>query len=196
MVPPSISGTPKRRQKTPKTAFSAATRRSHHSASSRPPATACPSTAAMTGLPTSIRDRPSGASPSTSRRGPRGSSGDIEVRSAPAQNVSRAPVRMATFNESSTANSRNAPARADAVGPSTALRTSGLSMTTVITPAVRNVRTVGVDMRGSSQAAGDARIDLTPVATAASPRMRGSASYVPAAPRSPRDPAAFPQTPS
>ena len=39
-VPPSISGTPQRRQKTPKTASSSTTRRSHHSASSRPPATA------------------------------------------------------------------------------------------------------------------------------------------------------------
>ncbi len=39
-VPRSNSGTPKRRQNTPKTASSAATRRSHHRASSRPPATA------------------------------------------------------------------------------------------------------------------------------------------------------------
>ena len=39
-VPPSISGTPQRRQNTPKTASSSATRRSHHSASSSPPATA------------------------------------------------------------------------------------------------------------------------------------------------------------
>src|SRR5579875_1686562 len=40
IVPPSTSGTPKRRLKTPKTALRAATRRSHHSASSKPPATA------------------------------------------------------------------------------------------------------------------------------------------------------------
>ena len=39
-VPPSISGTPQRRQKTPKTASASATRRSHQAASSRPPATA------------------------------------------------------------------------------------------------------------------------------------------------------------
>src|SRR5215467_174701 len=39
-VPPSSSGTPHRRQKTPKIAVSAATRRSHISASSSPPATA------------------------------------------------------------------------------------------------------------------------------------------------------------
>ena len=41
-VPPSISGTPHRRQSTPKTAFSSATRRSHQIASSSPPATADP----------------------------------------------------------------------------------------------------------------------------------------------------------
>lgn len=39
-VPPSIRGTPHRRQKTPSVAFSSTTRRSHHSASSSPPATA------------------------------------------------------------------------------------------------------------------------------------------------------------
>ena len=39
-VPPSISGTPQRRQNTPKVAPRAATRRSHISASSSPPATA------------------------------------------------------------------------------------------------------------------------------------------------------------
>ncbi len=49
-VPPSISGTPKRRQKTPSTASRSATRRSHHSASSSPPATAWPLIAAITGL--------------------------------------------------------------------------------------------------------------------------------------------------
>ena len=54
-VPPSIRGTPRRRQRTPKRAVVAATRRSHHAASSRPPATACPSTAAITGLLSSIR---------------------------------------------------------------------------------------------------------------------------------------------
>src|ERR1035437_5887895 len=50
MVPRSISGTPKRRQKTPKVAPSATTRMSAHSASSIPPATAKPSTAAITGF--------------------------------------------------------------------------------------------------------------------------------------------------
>ena len=48
-VPPSISGTPQRRQYTPNVAPRSTTRRSHHRASSRPPATALPATAAITG---------------------------------------------------------------------------------------------------------------------------------------------------
>ena len=63
-VPPSISGTPQRRQNTPNTAPSSATRRSHQSASSSPPATAYPATAAITGLPRRIRVGPIGPSPS------------------------------------------------------------------------------------------------------------------------------------
>ena len=43
-------GTPTRREKTPKTAVSSITRRSHHRASPRPPAQAAPSIAAITGL--------------------------------------------------------------------------------------------------------------------------------------------------
>ncbi len=39
-VPPSTNGTPHRRQNTPKVAVSSATRRSHQTASSSPPATA------------------------------------------------------------------------------------------------------------------------------------------------------------
>ena len=62
-VPRSHKGTPKRRQNTPKTASSAATRRSHHRASSRPPATAWPSTAAITGLVRVIRVGPIGPGP-------------------------------------------------------------------------------------------------------------------------------------
>ena len=63
-VPRSHSGTPKRRQNTPKIASSAATRRSHHSASSMPPATAYPSTAAITGLDRVRRVGPIGPGPS------------------------------------------------------------------------------------------------------------------------------------
>ena len=49
-VPPSMSGTPHRRQKTPNVADSSTTRRSHHTTSSNPPATAIPETAAITRL--------------------------------------------------------------------------------------------------------------------------------------------------
>jgi len=45
-----MSGTPQRRQKTPMVASALMTRRSHHSASSRPPATQKPSTAATVGF--------------------------------------------------------------------------------------------------------------------------------------------------
>ena len=49
-VPPSISGTPKRRSVNPSFAVSVATRRSHHSASSRPPARHQPEIAAIVGF--------------------------------------------------------------------------------------------------------------------------------------------------
>ena len=109
-MPPSISGTPQRRQKTPKTASSSATRRSHHSASSRPPATACPATAATTGLVSRSRDGPIGARPSASVRLPRGLPNAL--RSAPEQNVPPAPNRTATAASSSASKSVNASASA------------------------------------------------------------------------------------
>src|SRR5438552_937659 len=150
-VPRSTSGTPQRRQKTPKTASVAATRRSHQSASSRPPATANPSTAAMTGLPSSMRDGPMGPSPSSlmshspcfPTAAPRRSwPAATAFRSAPAQNVPPAPVRTATASISSASKRRNASTIAPAVGSSTALRTSGrLMVTTAISPSVSN-RTV------------------------------------------------------
>jgi hypothetical protein len=64
-VPRSIKGTPKRRQYTPSVALRAATRMSHHSASSRPPATAGPSMAAITGFDSFMRVGPMGPSPSS-----------------------------------------------------------------------------------------------------------------------------------
>ena len=57
-VPPSISGTPQRRSGKPSREPSAAMRRSHHSASSRPPARHQPEIAAMAGLE---RDHPAEA---------------------------------------------------------------------------------------------------------------------------------------
>src|SRR5438132_517551 len=139
-----------RRQNTPKTASVAATRRSHQSASSRPPATAYPSTAAMTGFPSSMRVGPMGPSPSSlithswpeivAPRRPWPAA--TAFRSAPAQNVPPAPVRTATASPSSASKRRNASTSAAAVGSSTALRTSGrLMVTTATSPSVSN-RTV------------------------------------------------------
>src|SRR5437667_8767947 len=150
-VPRSTSGTPQRRQKTPKTASVAATRRSHQSASSRPPATAYPSTAARTGFPSSMRVGPMGPSPSSLMRlsavvhtaAPRRSWPEATAfRSAPAQNVPPAPVSTATASPSSASKRRNASTSTAAVGSSTALRTSGrLMVTTATSPSVSN-RTV------------------------------------------------------
>ena len=141
-VPPSISGTPNRRQKTPRTASSSATRRSHQAASSRPPATACPLIAAITGLPRCIRVGPIGPSPSGEVRLPSGP--PTALRSAPAQNVPPAPQSTATSAPSSASKSRNAAARAAAAGPSTAFRAPGRSRMTVVTRPDRSARTLMV----------------------------------------------------
>ena len=66
-VPPSISGTPKRRSVKPKRALGVATRRSHHSASSKPPARHQPDTAAIVGFGEARRVKPSGPSGRSSR---------------------------------------------------------------------------------------------------------------------------------
>ena len=138
-VPPSISGTPQRRQKTPNTAVSSATRRSHHSASSRPPATAYPDTAAMTGLDSRSRLTPIGPSPSGAARLPR--SVPMAVRSAPAQKTPPVPCSTATAASGSASKARKAPASAAAAGPSTALRRSGRCRQTVVTGPDRSTRT-------------------------------------------------------
>lgn len=138
-VPPSMRGTPQRRQNTPNTASSSATRRSHQSASSRPPATACPLTAAITGLDSRRRVGPIGPSPSSATRLPR--SVPMALRSAPAQNVPPSPQSTATRADSSASNSLKAAASSAAVGPSTALRTSGRDSTTVVTCPRRSTRT-------------------------------------------------------
>ena len=134
-VPPSISGTPHRRQYTPNIASWAATRRSHQIASSSPPATANPSTAAMTGFDSSHAGRahrpidsvdvpvdPVAPTVDDRRRGPPPNRTCRPRRSAPPPSTS-----------SSASNARNASARAAAVGPSTALRTSGRSIVTTVT---------------------------------------------------------------
>ena len=126
-VPPSIRGTPKRRSVKPKRALGVATRRSHHSASSKPPARHQPETAAIVGFGDASRVKPSGPS-GRSSRGPSVSSA---FRSAPAQNASSPPpVTTSTRAPSSATNERNASCSASAVGPSIALRRSGRSIVT------------------------------------------------------------------
>ncbi len=98
-VPPSMRGTPHRRQNTPSTASSSITRRSHQSASSRPPATAKPEMAAITGLFITIRDGPIGPSPVGSSR--LASPVAMALRSAPAQKVPPSPQSTATRASSS-----------------------------------------------------------------------------------------------
>ena len=104
-VPPSISGTPKRRSVKPRRASAVATRRSHQSASSSPPASAQPEIAAIVGFDARSRVNPSGPSGrwssqsdtvrSRSRRAAVGVLGEERLarsanafRSAPAQNAS------------------------------------------------------------------------------------------------------------
>ena len=96
-VPPSISGTPKRRSVKPNRALGAATRRSHHSASSKPPARHQPETAAIVGFGEARRVKPSGPP-----GGVCASSVSSALRSAPAQNASSpAPVTISTRAPSS-----------------------------------------------------------------------------------------------
>src|SRR3954468_192034 len=126
-VPPSISGTPKRRSVKPSVDPSAAIRRSHQSASSLPPATHQPPIAAIVGLEAIRRVKPSGPS-SLNRRGPNVSRA---FRSAPAQKATPpAPVSTITRASSSASKRSYASPRSSAVGPSTALRRSWRSMVT------------------------------------------------------------------
>ena len=115
IVPRSTSGTPKRRQYTPSIASAAATRRSHHNASSIPPATAGPSIAAITGFPSRRRVGPIGPGPSSVTDTGRRSAPAIAFRSAPAQKYPPAPVSTATWADSSASNASNAASSAAAV---------------------------------------------------------------------------------
>ena len=124
-MPRSTSGTPNRRQYTPSTASAAATRRSHHKASSIPPATAYPSIAAITGLPSRSRVGPIGPGPSSDTDTGRRSTPAIAFRSAPAQKYPPVPVSTATCAASSPSKASNAASNAAAVAASTALRRSG-----------------------------------------------------------------------
>ena len=100
-------------------------------ASSNPPATAKPSTAARMGLEVTNRVGPMGPRPSTLIG--RGSPSEKANRSAPAQNVSPVPVSTATRAASSPSKCSKASSSNRAVVPSTALRRSGRLMVTMVT---------------------------------------------------------------
>jgi len=137
-VPPSIKGTPHRRQNTPNVDEAAATRRSHQTASSNPPATACPSIAATTGLVSRVRVGPIGPGPAGSYSKP-----ETWVRSKPAQNVSPAPVRTATVALAQASNSSKADLSKRAVSGSTAFLCCGRLISTVQTAPFFETRTLG-----------------------------------------------------
>src|SRR5260221_1941848 len=97
----------------------------------------------MTGLRSVMREGPIGASPSrVSWLARVGSAEATAFRSAPAQKTPAAPVRMATDREESDSKAVNAATRAEAVGPSTALRAEGRSMVTIRTGPSASVWTV------------------------------------------------------
>ena len=107
------------------------TRMSARSASSRPPATATPSMAAMIGLEKVIRLGPRAPSPSGVDTG--SSSTARDFRSQPEQKLSPTPQITATEMLSSASKSRNACFISAAVGMLMAFFTSGRLMMTVIT---------------------------------------------------------------
>ena len=100
-----------------------------------------PAIAAITGLPSSMRDGPIGPSPSGATRF--GVPGAIALRSAPAQNVPWSPYSTPTRASSSASNARNASASASAVARSTAFLRPGRSRMTVVTGPNRSTRTIG-----------------------------------------------------
>jgi hypothetical protein len=145
-VPPSIKGTPHRRQNTPNVEDVAATRRSHQMASSNPPATACPSTAATTGLARRVRVGPIGPGPAGSYSKP-----ETWVRSNPAQNVPPAPVRTATVALAQDSNSSKADLSNRAVSGSTAFLCCGRLISTVQTAPFLKTRTLGPQAAAGAQ---------------------------------------------
>src|SRR5438874_217693 len=104
-----------------------------------------------------MRLGPMGPSPSGARRLPRPAA--MAFRSAPAQNVPPAPHSTATRAAASASNARKASASAAAVGPSTALRTSGRSRTTVVTGPDFSTRTL-TEPSAAAELAGRLRAHL------------------------------------
>src|SRR6266511_335702 len=149
-VPPSMSGTPKRRSVNPRRAVVVAIRRSHHRASSSPPARHHPEIAASVGLDGVRRVNPIGPSvravtASTASAVTPAPASAMALRSAPAQNASGpSPVRTRTRASSSASKSRNPSSRRAAVSMSTALRRSRRSIVSTAAAPARSYRTLGM----------------------------------------------------
>src|SRR5215203_2663937 len=127
------------------------TLRSHQSASSKPPATAGPATAAITGFDSSRRDGPIGprdAGPPSSGKSSAFSGSGLparlaaSLRSQPAQKAPPAPQNTATDASGSRSKARNASVSASALSTSMALRASGREWMTVVTGPLFSIVTV------------------------------------------------------
>ena len=163
-MPPSISGTPQRRQKTPRTASSSATRRSHHSASSSPPATACPAIAAITGLRQPQPGRPHRAVPVGLDA--------VAGRRADGSQVGAGAERAALAVQDGDRGVRVGVERAEGVrqrrrgAPSTALRACGRDSRTVVTgPVALHRDRLACASAGTASAAEPRRSPPVPSAT-------------------------------
>ena len=152
-VPPSMSGTPQRRQKTPKRRRSAATRRSHQRASSRPPRPHSPHRGDHR-----FRQQHPGRHHRAVGSAPVAALVAERLKVGPAQKAAVAE-RTATLAPSSASNARNARPRPRAVGPSTALRAR------VGRRIDRGDRAVALDadglLAGGTGHGGDAKVDPT-----------------------------------
>src|SRR5262245_6774339 len=127
-----------------------------------PPATAGPSTAAITGLDNSSRVGPSGPRgglpPSLGKSrwatGESLSSTDTCFRSQPAQKAPPSPHKTATEAVGFASNASKASTRASALAGSMALRTSGRLWITVQTNSDFSIRTLNLDSFLLAQLAG------------------------------------------
>src|SRR5262245_37259259 len=128
-----------------------------------PPATAGPSTAAMTGFDSSRRDGPKGprgALPpslgkSRARTGSWRSRSETVLRSQPAQKAPPSPQNTATLAESSASNASKAATRASALLGSMALRASGRLWMTVQTEPDFSMRTAMTFLLADGDFAGE-----------------------------------------
>src|SRR5262249_15082484 len=142
-------------------------------ASSMPPATAGPSTAAMTGFDSSSRDGPSGPRgalmalgppPLGKSRLPTGSfmsRSDTVLRSQPAQKAPPSPQNTATWADGSASNCSKAATSASALSGSMALRASGRLWMTVQTEPDFSMRTAIWGSVSGEMLSGEFRLEST-----------------------------------